>query len=130
MCRPLHRVQVYTLLRHFPQRRHVAQLADPAREQIDRCIDASEDAIAYEYTRQLQETSQVESALHARAVAQWGVAGVVELTAVIGYYTLVSMTLNAHEIPMPDGMSAALDVPIESGHAALSRLAPSSQVQA
>jgi len=27
------------------------------------------------------------------------VAGVIELTALIGYYTMVSMTLNAHEIP-------------------------------
>jgi len=90
-------------------------------------FDAPADAIVYEYTRQLQETGQVESALHARAVSQWGVAGVVELTAVIGYYTLVSMTLNAHAIPMPEDMSASLDVPLESGQAALSRLAPLSQ---
>jgi len=87
-------------------------------------FDAAADAIAYEYTRQLQETGQVAPALHAQAVAQWGVAGVVELTAVIGYYTLVSMTLNAHEIPMPDGVPASLDVPTETGAPSLSRLAP------
>ena len=29
--------------------------------------------------------------------------GVVELTAVIGYYTMVSMTLNAHRLPLPEG---------------------------
>ena len=32
-----------------------------------------------------------------------GVVGVVELTALIGYYTMVAMTLNAHEFPLPAG---------------------------
>ena len=29
--------------------------------------------------------------------------GVVELTAVIGYYTMVAQTLNAHQLPLPEG---------------------------
>jgi 4-carboxymuconolactone decarboxylase len=82
------------------------------------------DEIVYEYARQLQETGQVEPALYARAIEAWDVAGVVELTAVIGYYTMVSMTLNAHEIPMPDDAPAPLDVPVEADQPALSRLAP------
>jgi 4-carboxymuconolactone decarboxylase len=32
------------------------------------------------------------------------VVGVVELTALIGYYTMVAMTLNAHEFPLPEGV--------------------------
>jgi hypothetical protein len=54
----------------------------------------------------------------------------VELTAIIGYYTMVSMTLNAHEIPLPDGAEAPL-APVElrgdgdSGrHAELTVLSP------
>ena len=39
-----------------------------------------------------------------RALALWGVVGVVELTALIGYYTMVAMTLNAHEFPLPAGV--------------------------
>jgi 4-carboxymuconolactone decarboxylase len=39
---------------------------------------------------------------------RWGERGVVELTGVIGYYTMVSMTLNVHEIPLPDGASPPL----------------------
>jgi 4-carboxymuconolactone decarboxylase len=35
----------------------------------------------------------------------WGVVGVVELTALIGYYTMVAMTLNAHEFPLPAGVA-------------------------
>jgi 4-carboxymuconolactone decarboxylase len=47
--------------------------------------------------------------------ARWGERGVVELTGVIGYYTMVSMTLNAHEIPLPDGASAPLAPPPGGG---------------
>jgi 4-carboxymuconolactone decarboxylase len=46
--------------------------------------------------------------VHAAVTSRWGERGVVELTGVIGYYTMVSMTLNAHEIPLPDGASAPL----------------------
>ncbi|GAB1575713.1 carboxymuconolactone decarboxylase family protein [Bordetella petrii] len=80
------------------------------------------DAIAYEFSRQLQETGQVDQELYGRALAAWHVVGVVELTAVVGYYTMVSMTLNAHEIPMPDNAPAPLDTPLRDGRAALSRL--------
>jgi 4-carboxymuconolactone decarboxylase len=87
-------------------------------------FETDADEIVYEYARQLQETGQVPPPLYARAVEHWGVAGVVELTAVIGYYTMVSMTLNAHEIPMPDDAPAPLDVPGEAGQPTLSHLAP------
>lgn len=87
-------------------------------------FDTPEDALVYEFARQLQETGQVAPGVYARAIECWDVAGVVELTAVIGYYTLVSMTLNAHEIPMPDDAPAPLDVPAEGGQPTLSRLPP------
>ena len=35
----------------------------------------------------------------------------VELTALVGYYTMVAMTLNAHEVPLPDGVAPAFDWP-------------------
>lgn len=87
-------------------------------------FDTPADEIVYEFARQLQETGQVAPAVYTRAVECWDVAGVVELTAVIGYYTLVSMTLNAHEIPMPDGAAAPLDLPLDAGQPTLSQLPP------
>lgn len=62
----------------------------------------------YEFARQLQETGQVPLVAYKAIVAQWGERGVVELTALIGYYTMVSMTLNAHDIPLPNGEQPAL----------------------
>ena len=46
----------------------------------------------------------VSQETYRRALGRWGVVGVVELTALIGYYTMVAMTLNAHEFPLPDGV--------------------------
>jgi len=51
---------------------------------------------------------------------RWQALGVVELTALIGYYTMVSMTLNAHEIPLPEGQKPPL-APLGEG---LSHLEP------
>lgn len=87
-------------------------------------FDNADDAVVYEFARQIQETGQVDPGLYAQAVARWDVVGVVELTAVIGYYTMVSMTLNAHEIPMPDDAPPPLDTPRQAGAPVLSRLAP------
>ncbi|WP_334165512.1 carboxymuconolactone decarboxylase family protein [Achromobacter mucicolens] len=87
-------------------------------------FDNADDAVVYEFARQIQETGQVDPDLYAQAVARWAAVGVVELTAVIGYYTMVSMTLNAHEIPMPDDAPPPLDTPRQAGAPVLSRLAP------
>jgi 4-carboxymuconolactone decarboxylase len=37
-----------------------------------------------------------------------GVAGIVELTALIGYYAMVALTLNAHDIGVPEGAKPPL----------------------
>lgn len=97
---------------------------DAIQHRSEPAFDNRDDEIVYAYACQLQETGQVEPALYAEAVRRWAAVGVVELTAVIGYYTMVSMTLNAHEIPMPDDAPAPLDVPEQDGRPALSRLAP------
>ncbi|MGE8666956.1 MAG: carboxymuconolactone decarboxylase family protein [Achromobacter mucicolens] len=92
-------------------------------------FDNADDAVVYEFARQIQETGQVDPDLYAQAVARWDAVGVVELTAVIGYYTMVSMTLNAHEIPMPDDAPPPLDTPRQAGAPVLSRLAPLTRSQ-
>ena len=46
-----------------------------------------------------------------RALARFGERTLVELTALVGYYTMVAMTLNAHEIPLPEGVAPAFPLP-------------------
>lgn len=67
-----------------------------------------EDAAVYEYARELQQTGEVSEATYDAIRERWHDVGVVELTAVIGYYTMVSMTLNSHHIPLPDHIEPAL----------------------
>ncbi|WP_199091916.1 carboxymuconolactone decarboxylase family protein [Bosea sp. ASV33] len=62
----------------------------------------------YDYARLLVQTGTVPDDVHEAIVARWGPRGAVELTGVIGYYTMVSMTLNAHGIPLPDGAAPPL----------------------
>jgi len=61
------------------------------------------DRIIYEFAFQLQRTCTVTEETHAAVCDIYGVTGVVELTALVGYYTLVAMTLNAHDFELPDG---------------------------
>jgi len=72
-----------------------------------------DDALVYDYARLLLQDGDVPAALHAQVTARFGVAGVVELTALVGYYSMVAMTLNAHDVPLPDGATPPLAAPSE-----------------
>jgi 4-carboxymuconolactone decarboxylase len=62
----------------------------------------------YEYARQLLGCGDVSETAYAAIRTRWGEVGVVELTAVAGYYSMVAMTLNAHRVPLPDGLVCEL----------------------
>lgn len=63
----------------------------------------------YDYASALHDSRVVPDATHAAAVREIGEAGVVELVGLLGYYTLVSMTLNAFEIGLPPGEMPELE---------------------
>lgn len=66
---------------------------------------ADDDMLAiYDYAHELNESNTVSDETHRRVTERFGVVAVVELTALIGYYTMVAMTLNAHQIPLPEGV--------------------------
>ncbi len=67
----------------------------------------------YDYARLLLRDGSVPAALHARVTARFGVQGVVELTALVGYYSMVAMTLNAHDVPLPDDAAPPLAAPAQ-----------------
>lgn len=78
-----------------------AEVIDAIREGRPPRFAQPDDALVYEFTRLLLQEGDVPPAVHARAVARFGVRGAVELTALVGYYSMVAMTLNAHEVPLP-----------------------------
>ena len=69
---------------------------------------AADDRAVYEFARELNERHAVSAETYQRALDAFGTVGVVELTAIVGYYTMVAMTLNAHELPLPAGATPPL----------------------
>jgi 4-carboxymuconolactone decarboxylase len=62
----------------------------------------SDEFCAYEFARGLLCSGKVAPQIYGDAIQRWGVVAVVELTALIGYYSMVAITLNAHEIELQD----------------------------
>jgi len=61
----------------------------------------ADEQLVYDASLALHETRDLAPELYARFVAQFGEQGLVELIGVLGFYTLVSMTLNAFDVPAP-----------------------------
>jgi 4-carboxymuconolactone decarboxylase len=72
-------------------------------ERRDPPLDDPKLRAVYAYARALHETHLVPEPVHAAAIAALGEQGVVELVGLLGYYTLVTMTLNAFQIGPPEG---------------------------
>lgn len=64
-----------------------------------------DESMIYDYCDQLHRTHFVSGDCHRRVQQRFGTVGVVELTALVGYYAMVAMTLNAHQLPLPEGVS-------------------------
>lgn len=73
-------------------------------------FEHEDDAAVYEFVRELQERGRVIPSVYETALSRFGTAGIVELTALVGYYTMVAMTLNAHEIVL-DGETPPFAIP-------------------
>ena len=65
-------------------------------------------AAVYRFCSELLQTRRVSDAAYALLVEQFGEAGVVDVMGTMSYYTLVSMSLNVDQYPLPDGIEAEL----------------------
>ena len=71
--------------------------------------DLSKDAaVVYEFCNTLLQTRQVSDGQYAGVIELFGEAGVVDLMGTMSYYTLVSMSLNVDQYPLPEGVDAEL----------------------
>jgi 4-carboxymuconolactone decarboxylase len=62
-----------------------------------------DEALVYRTCTELFKTQRLSDASFAEAVAALGEAGVVEIVAIIGYYTLIGNTLNVFQVQVPAG---------------------------
>jgi len=63
---------------------------------------AEDEALVYEFTRELNINRGVSDELYERVFSILGKAGVVDLVGILGYYALISMTIKTFDIdPIP-----------------------------
>jgi len=84
-----------------------AKAKDVAENRRPANMDADE-AMIYDFSRELHETKGVSDANYKRVLDRFGERGVFDLIAVNGYYSLVSMILNVDKTPLPEGVPLPL----------------------
>jgi 4-carboxymuconolactone decarboxylase len=76
---------------------------------------AEDEAIVHDFAASLHLNRQVDDKTYQRAVNLLGQEAVVDLVGILGYYTLVSMTINAFQVTPPEGSQPELSAcPLEA----------------
>lgn len=63
---------------------------------------SKEQRAIYDFIAELHRTKRVTDKTYGRVHALFGDPGMVEFVGILGYYTLVAMTLNVFRVPLPD----------------------------
>jgi 4-carboxymuconolactone decarboxylase len=71
---------------------------------------SKDEEIVYNFSKELHETHGVTDATYKAAFDRFGERGVMDLIAVNGYYTLISMVLNTDRTPLAAGAKPPLPV--------------------
>ena len=72
---------------------------------------SEDEATVYDFATQLHRQHQVANPVYAAAVKRFGEQGVMDLTALLGYYDTVSMTLNVADVQPPELAGVTLAPP-------------------
>jgi 4-carboxymuconolactone decarboxylase len=67
-----------------------------------------DEELVYRFVKELQETKTVSDATFKAAREKFGEQGVIDLTGVTGYYTMLAMVLGVAGNPVPSGVTAPL----------------------
>jgi 4-carboxymuconolactone decarboxylase len=78
---------------------HVLEAIGTGRQPV---FTADADEVVYDYVTEVLETGKVSERTFHRASTLLGDQGVVDLTGLVGYYTLLALTINAFEVEIPD----------------------------
>lgn len=79
------------------------EAAEAIRTGAEPVLDDAESQAVYAFARELVTQRAVTDATYRQAVMLLGFEAVVDLVGILGYYTLISMTINAFHVPVPDG---------------------------
>ena len=76
--------------------------AKPVAEVKPIKLSAEEEAI-FDFLDELHSNHRVADATYSRVLALFGERGVIDLTALCGYYGLLAMVMNVAQTPVPEG---------------------------
>ena len=62
-------------------------------------------SLIWDFVTELQRTRRVSDTTYAQALARFGEQGVIDLAGIVGYYSLLAMTMNVARVPPPEGES-------------------------
>ena len=74
-------------------------------------FERDDEDVAYQFSRQLLQDKRVQDRTWAQGLELWGEQGVVDLSGIVGYYTMLSMVMNGAQTPPPPGCAARLPGP-------------------
>ena len=66
-------------------------------------LQQPDEQVVYAFAHELLTRREVSDETYARALEVLGQVGVVDLTGILGYYGLISMTIKAFQVPTPAG---------------------------
>ena len=84
---------------------------DAIRDRRDPPFDNPEEALVHRFCRELIDRRRIADPTYREAVALLGEGSVVELLALLGYYSMISMILNTFEVPVPEGAEPPFSEP-------------------
>ena len=72
-------------------------------------FEKTDERIVHDFAQALHTDRKVPQEQYDEAVAMLGTTAVVDLVGILGYYTLISMTINAFNVPLDGGFVAELE---------------------
>jgi 4-carboxymuconolactone decarboxylase len=70
---------------------------------------AADEEALYDFCTALHRDGRVSDAVYARAVAEFGEQGVVDMVGLSGYYSLIAMVLNTARVPLAPNATPGLE---------------------
>ncbi|KGK42590.1 4-carboxymuconolactone decarboxylase [Nitrincola sp. A-D6] len=75
-----------------------SQISEAIRTDKEPVFADAQEQLVYQITRTLYKSKRISDSLYQQAVAILGEAALVDLIGILGYYSLVAMTLNVFEV--------------------------------
>lgn len=76
------------------------EIIDAIRDRRTPNFQQEDERIVHDFAQALHKHHKISDTLYSEAVEAFGERGVVDLVGILGYYTLISMTINAFNVPL------------------------------